>query len=352
MNRFDVLSEHYDTLTLGVEKLEELEALCRTLWNKEKAREPADSHRVALMRCAFGQAGQWCQIFQKEALKLADLVEQCRTQSNGGGKAVADEIGAHKDSVDLLIEVCSQIQALCSELVSDKPDAVVVRLAFDVAVHLGTLMAVMTYYRRDLFAMIGGAGQAVTQRTMNDDLKLGLLVVLATIPAVLFGFLGDDWIERELRSALVIAVTTLVFGALLWAADAFGKRQFSLVRLGVIGAIFIGLAQALALIPGTSRSGITITAALALGYQREDAARFSFLLSIPVILGAGLLKTKDLIEQQVAVDWGLMALGAVVSAITAYLTIVFFIRLLERIGMLPFVVYRLILGIALLAWLA
>ena len=133
MNRFDVLSEHYDTLTLGVEKLEELEALCRTLWNKEKAREPADSHRVALMRCAFGQAGQWCQIFQKEALKLADLVEQCRTQSNGGGKAVAYEIGAHKDSVDLLIEVCSQIQALCSELVSDKPDAVVVRLAFDVA---------------------------------------------------------------------------------------------------------------------------------------------------------------------------------------------------------------------------
>ena len=121
---------------------------------------------------------------------------------------------------------------------------------------------------------------------------------------------------------------------------------------GVLGAIFIGLAQALALIPGTSRSGITITAALALGYRREDAARFSFLLSIPVILGAGLLKTKDLIEQQLAVDWGMMALGVVVSAVTAYLTIVFFIRLLERIGMLPFVVYRLILGVALLAWLA
>ena len=114
----------------------------------------------------------------------------------------------------------------------------------------------------------------------------------------------------------------------------------------------IGLAQALALIPGTSRSGITITAALALGYRREDAARFSFLLSIPVILGAGLLKTKDLIEQQIAVDWAMMALGVVVSAVTAYLTIVFFIRLLERIGMLPFVVYRLILGVALLAWLA
>ena len=150
----------------------------------------------------------------------------------------------------------------------------------------------------------------------------------------------------------MIAIPTLVFGALLWASDAFGKRAFSLARLGIAGAIFIGLAQALALIPGTSRSGITITAALALGYRREDAARFSFLLSIPVILGAGLLKTKDLIEQQIAVDWEMMALGVVVSAVTAYLTIVFFIRLLERIGMLPFVIYRLILGVALLFWLA
>ena len=139
---------------------------------------------------------------------------------------------------------------------------------------------------------------------------------------------------------------------MLWASDAFGKRECSWVRLGIAGAIFIGLAQALALIPGTSRSGITITAALALGYRREDAARFSFLLSIPVILGAGLLKTKDLIEQQVSVDWAMMALGVVVSAVTAYLTIVFFIRLLERIGMLPFVIYRLVLGMALLFWLA
>lgn len=225
-------------------------------------------------------------------------------------------------------------------------------LAFDVAVHLGTLLAVMAYYRRDIGAMLGGAGQAVAQQKMNEDLRLGLLVVLATIPAVVFGFLGDDWIERELRSALVIAITTLVFGGLLWLADAYGTRTKPLAKLGIAGALLIGFAQALALIPGTSRSGITITAALALGFRREEAARFSFLLSIPVILGAGLLKTKDLIELQVPVDWGLMALGAAVSAVTAYLTIVFFIRLLERVGMLPFVVYRLALGIALLVWLA
>ena len=225
-------------------------------------------------------------------------------------------------------------------------------LAFDVAVHLGTLMAVMAYYRRDIGAMIGGAGQAVVQRRMNEDLRLGLLVVLATIPAVVFGFWGDDFIERELRSALVIAITTLVFGGLLWLADAFGSRSRTLAQLGFAGALLVGFAQAVALIPGTSRSGITITAALALGFRRDEAARFSFLMSIPVILGAGLLKTKDLLELQVPVDWGLMALGAVVSAVTAYLTIVFFIRLLERLGMLPFVIYRLVLGVALLAWMA
>lgn len=133
MNRFDVVSHHYDTLTLGVEKLEELEALCRILWNKEKGREPVDPHRVALMRCAFSQASQWCQLFQRDVLKLADLVELCRTQNNVCGPAIAEEVGEHKNSIDLLIEVCSQIQALCSELVSNKPDAVVARLAFEVA---------------------------------------------------------------------------------------------------------------------------------------------------------------------------------------------------------------------------
>ncbi len=133
MNRFDVVSEHYDTLTLGVEKLEELEALCRTLWIKEKGRTPADRHRVALMRCAVGQAGQWCDIFHKESMKLADLVEKCRALSNGGGNSIADDAGAHKDNVDLLIEVCSQIQALCSELVNEKPEGALARLAWEVA---------------------------------------------------------------------------------------------------------------------------------------------------------------------------------------------------------------------------
>lgn len=221
-------------------------------------------------------------------------------------------------------------------------------LAFDVAVHLGTLTAVVTYYRKDLIAMIGGAWTGVSERQMNADLKLGLLVVLATLPAIVAGVLFKDVIETELRAVTVIITTTLFFGAVLWLSDIVGKRSRALDSIGWRDALLVGLAQALALIPGTSRSGITITAALFLGYKREDAARFSFLLSIPVILGAATLKLKDLVESSVPVDWLFMAVGFVVSAVTAYLTIVFFLRLLNRLGMLPWVVYRFALGVVLL----
>lgn len=221
-------------------------------------------------------------------------------------------------------------------------------LAFDVAVHLGTLTAVSAYYRRDLAMMTGGCLQGLRERRMNPDMGLALLVVWATLPAVLAGVLFKDLIENEARSALVIAVTTLVFGALLWWADLAGRRERNLDGLGWKGALLVGLAQALALIPGTSRSGITMTAALFLGYRRTEAARFSFLLSIPVILGAALLKLLDLLEQPQPVDWGLLFTGFAASAVVAYLTIVFFLHLLDRLGMLPFVIYRLVLGVALL----
>ncbi|MCB1837816.1 MAG: undecaprenyl-diphosphate phosphatase [Alcanivoracaceae bacterium] len=223
-------------------------------------------------------------------------------------------------------------------------------LAFDVAVHLGTLSAVVMYYRADLLAMFGGALRGVQTRQMNEDLRLGLLVVLATVPAIVAGLVFKDLIETQLRAAMVIVVTTLLFGAVLWLADVTGKRSKTLSALNWRDAVLVGLAQALALIPGTSRSGITITAALFLGYQREQAARFSFLLSIPVILGAATLKLKDLLESPLPVDWVLMASGYAVSAITAYLTIVFFLRMLDRLGMLPWVIYRFVLG-GLLLWM-
>lgn len=220
-------------------------------------------------------------------------------------------------------------------------------LAFDVAVHLGTLTAVVTWYRRDLLQMTRGSVQALQTRVINDDARLAGLVVLATVPAVAAGFLLKDLIETQFRAASVIVATTLGFGVLLGLADWFGRRHRNLAGLGVWHALLVGLAQALALVPGTSRSGITMTAALMLGYRREAAARLSFLMSIPVILGAALLKLKDLVEQPGPVDWGILGLGFVVSALTAWLTILVFLRMLERVGMWPWVAYRLVLGMGL-----
>lgn len=223
-------------------------------------------------------------------------------------------------------------------------------LAFDVAVHLGTLTAVVLHYRRDLSGMMQGAWTGATARRMTPDLRLGLLVALATVPAVAAGFMWEDLIETELRSVRVIVVTTLLFGALLWAADAFGRRGLKIGDIDWRHALLVGLAQALALIPGTSRSGITMTAALLLGYRRQDAAHFSFLLSIPVILGASILKLDDLLQSTQPVPWLEMGVGFAVAAVVAWLTIVFFLRLLDRLGMLPWVIYRFILG-GLLLWM-
>ena len=133
-------------------------------------------------------------------------------------------------------------------------------------------------------------------------------------------------------------------------ADRMASEHKDLLRMTLMAAFIIGLFQALALIPGTSRSGITITAALFLGFHRDAAARFSFLISIPLILAAGLLKTKDLIEQGAAVDWSTIGLAALLSAVSAYVCIYFFLALINRIGMMPFVIYRFALGAVLLLW--
>ena len=156
------------------------------------------------------------------------------------------------------------------------------------------------------------------------------------------------WIEENARTALVIAGTTIIFGLLLWYADATARREQELEGLTLKQAIYIGLAQVLALIPGTSRSGITMTAGLMLGLKREACARFSFLLSIPVILGAGLLATLDLLNANEAVDWYALLYGAAFSFVSAYLCIYLFLSWISRIGMLPFVIYRLALGVILL----
>ncbi|GAB4295262.1 MAG: undecaprenyl-diphosphate phosphatase [Methylophaga sp.] len=223
-------------------------------------------------------------------------------------------------------------------------------LAFDVAVHVGTLTAVIVYFRHTLRQLLTDWLQSLRVRKTVGDSRLAWAVGFGTIPVGLAGLLLGDLIETSLRSPLVIATTTLVFGLLLGLADWYGKRQRNEYQLRWLDVVFIGFAQAIALIPGTSRSGITITAGLILGLTREAAARFSFLLSIPVILLAGGLKTIELVESTLPVDWTALLSGAVFSAISAYLCIFLFLKMLNHMGMWPFVIYRLILGVFLL-WL-
>ena len=222
-------------------------------------------------------------------------------------------------------------------------------LAFDVAVHLGTLAAVLAYFRRDLVPMGRDWLASLGGRPRTPEARLAWWVIWGTVPVVAIGGLAADAIEAGLRSPQVIAVTTAGFGVLLWLADARGARARDEYSLGWADALLIGLAQATALVPGVSRSGITMTAALLLGLDRQAAARFSFLLSIPVIVAAGVLETSVLLGRDEPVDWTLLAVGTVVSGVVAYLTIRAFLALLGRIGMAPFAVYRLLLG-ALIFW--
>ncbi|MEQ6885805.1 undecaprenyl-diphosphate phosphatase [Salicola sp. Rm-C-2C1-2] len=217
-------------------------------------------------------------------------------------------------------------------------------LAFDVAVHVGSLCAVLSYFRQDVWRMTNAWFRDTAKRHTTEDSRLAWAVILGTIPAGLAGILLNDVVADQLRSGWVIAATTIGFGLLLWWSDATGTRQRSLAAVTLKDALIIGLAQALALIPGTSRSGITITAALFLGLRREDAARFSFWLSIPLITAAGALKTLELIEQGGATDWHAIAWGTLLSFISALLCIHLFLRFLERIGLMPYVIYRLVLG--------
>jgi undecaprenyl-diphosphatase len=219
-------------------------------------------------------------------------------------------------------------------------------LAFDVAVHVGTLVAVVWYFRQELKTMTRDWFASIARREKVGDSNLMWAVGFGTIPVGLAGLLFKDVIETSLREPLVIAITTVLFGLLLWWADRQGQRSRDEHTIGWREVVVIGVAQAIALIPGPSRSGI---AGLMMGLTRAAAARFSFLLSIPVILLAGGLHTLELVKSESLVDWNALLFGTLISAISAYLCIHLFLKLLERIGMFPFVVYRLLLGAVLLA---
>ncbi|MYL23639.1 undecaprenyl-diphosphate phosphatase [Vreelandella massiliensis] len=221
-------------------------------------------------------------------------------------------------------------------------------LAFDVALHIGSLTAVVVYFRHELWGMLTSSLSALRGRGVDREAMLALWVVLATLPVCAVGFVLHDVIEGYMRSTLIIALSLIGFGVLLGYADWKQRGTRSEYHLRLRDVVVIGLAQALALIPGTSRSGITITAALMVGMSREGAARFSFLLSIPVIVLAGGLETLGLIQQPQGIDWSVLIFGALLSGVSAYLCIHFFLRLIKRLGMQPFVLYRVIFGVWLL----
>lgn len=227
-------------------------------------------------------------------------------------------------------------------------------LAFDLALHLGSLIAVVLYFRRELTQIVRSLLRSVVGRGTDAHARLGWAVGLATIPVGLAGLAFKPVVETVLRTpevgALMMAFGLIFFGLVLWLADARFRGARTVEQIGWKDVVLIGLAQALALIPGTSRSGITMTAGLMLGFCRESASRFSFLLSIPVVLLAVMLKSLDLLEPGAQVDWNALLLGTALSALAAYTCIHYFLTFIHRIGMLPFVIYRLLLG-GLLLWL-
>jgi len=245
------------------------------------------------------------------------------------------------------LPISSSAHLILVPVFSDWPDQ---GLAFDVIVHLGTLTAVIWYFRKDVFQLSGDWMQSCIKKQTVGESRLAWMVIIATIPVGAAGLLFSDYLDTTLRSPVVIAWATIGFGLLLGLSDytTKNKNTDNEHKLSWKNGIIIGFAQALALIPGTSRSGITMTAGLFAGLTRQGAARFSFLLSIPVILMAGGYKTLKLIQEGNGIDWFSLGLGYFLSAISAYICIHYFLKMLERIGMMPFVFYRLAQGFILL----
>jgi len=222
-------------------------------------------------------------------------------------------------------------------------------LAFDVAVHVGTLVAVVVYFHHDLRLLIGDWFKSILGGPVTAYSKLAWFIAFATLFVGMMGMLFEKQISDALRNPLPIAVATIVFGVLLGLADRFGRKRRTLESIGWVDVLVIGAAQGLALIPGTSRSGITISAGLLMGLTREASARFSFLMAIPVIALAGGWQTAGLVNQGVNADWGRFAFALIVSAVVAFACIHYFLRFIQRFSLMPFVIYRIVLGVILLS---
>ncbi|MEN8214564.1 MAG: undecaprenyl-diphosphate phosphatase [Pseudomonadota bacterium] len=221
-------------------------------------------------------------------------------------------------------------------------------LSFDIAVHIGSLLAVIIYFRHEVVAITTDTLRwFFTRQEATENSHLGYAITIATIPIVLAG--GVYTLSGvEFRGPVIIAVTSILFGLLLWWADTKPRPHKSIEQIRLNDALIIGIFQILSIIPGTSRSGITMTAALMLGFTRTAASKFSFLLAIPTILMSAGVVILKIIKSDVPLDWQAMVIGAFLSFIFAYMAIFYFLKLIERVGMLPFIIYRVLLGILLL----
>lgn len=223
-------------------------------------------------------------------------------------------------------------------------------LAFDVVVHLGTLLAVLIFFRKRIYTLLKGL-------CSKDklSLKLCLMFAISIIPAGAVGLLFGNYIEQSMRSSAVVAFGLIFWGIVLFLADRFNKKQQNKASLENItwrNAICISFAQAIALIPGTSRSGITITAGLFSKLEKTAAAEFSFLMSIPVILVAGLSKVVELMRAgEQIISYAILSIGFVSSAISGFLAIFVLMKILEKWSLTPFVVYRIAVGVLILIFL-
>ena len=224
-------------------------------------------------------------------------------------------------------------------------------VVMDVALHFGSLFAVLIYFWRDMLNLMLGFVDLVTGKTSNNR-KLFLLLTISTIPVFIVGYiLKKTGIIDQLRSLEIIAWANIIFAVFLYICDKFGKMVNSIGDLNVKTALLIGFAQVLALIPGSSRSGTTMTMARALGFKRDEAARFSMLMSVPTILGAAALLLLDLSKtEDIQIQSDAMVMAGL-SFIVAFLSIWGLMAMLKRMSMTPFVIYRLILGFAILGYL-
>lgn len=224
-------------------------------------------------------------------------------------------------------------------------------LPFDVSLNTATWLAVVVYFRRDIVCISMGFGRSLSERTLkgNHEGALAWMAIAATVPVLLAGALAHDIVAHDLRTFEVIGWSSIIWGFVLWAADRRpGKTE--LEAIGWKEAVLVGLAQALALIPGTSRSGITITAGLLAGLSRTAAARFSFLLAIIVGALAGAREGAEMADAAYEAPWPALIAGFLVAFASAYLAIHYFLKLISRSSMLPFVIYRVGLGALILAY--